>query len=66
MNTAYRVGRKQPRNVYRITEDHPEGIYIGVFFDPDDALMAVLAMNTSWRLTRAKVTPEDEKPPVVV
>lgn len=61
MNTAYRVGRKQPRNVYRITDEHPDGIYIGVFFDKADALMAVQAMNTSWRLTRAKLWPE---PPV--
>ena len=49
MNTAYRIGNKQPRNVYRITEENPEGIYIGVFFTADDAVIAVRALNAQWR-----------------
>lgn len=42
----YRVGGKQPRNIYRVTDEHPEGEYIGVFFDEKDAAKAVSAMNT--------------------
>jgi hypothetical protein len=46
------VGTKQPRNVYRVTDAHPEGEYIGVFFDPKDAGRAVTAFNVCWRLMR--------------
>ena len=42
---SYRVGGKQPRNVYRVTPDRPEGQYIGVFFDEADAELAVRALN---------------------
>ena len=52
MNVSYRVGGKQPRNVYRVTDAHPEGEYIGVFFDERDAQKAVAAFNTCWRLMR--------------
>jgi hypothetical protein len=45
MDTFYRVGGKQPRNVYRVTPEHPEGEYIGVFFDERDAWVAVAALN---------------------
>lgn len=48
MNAVYRIGRKQPRNVYRVTDEHPEGIYIGVFFSADDAVIAVRALNWQW------------------
>ena len=52
MSVSYRVGTKQPRNVYRVTDAHPEGEYIGVFFDPKDAGRAVTAFNVCWRLMR--------------
>ena len=45
MSTSYRVGGKQPRNVYRVTDAHPDGEYIGVFFDEADAAKAVRALN---------------------
>lgn len=41
----YRVGGKQPRNIYRVTPEHPEGKYIGVFFDEKDAALVVATMN---------------------
>lgn len=40
---AYRVGRHQPRNVYRGEE------YIGVMFSPEDAAAVVEAMNGAAR-----------------
>lgn len=43
--TIYRNGGKQRRNIYRVTDAHPEGIYIGVFFDEVDAVIAVEALN---------------------
>lgn len=44
--TFYRQGRSQARNVYRHGPDDPEdGEFIGVFFDPEDARIAVEAMN---------------------
>jgi hypothetical protein len=46
VDTFYRVGGKQPRNIYRVTPQHPEGEYIGVFFDEADAAVAVAALNT--------------------
>ena len=45
MKDFYRVGGKQPRNIYRVTDEHPEGKYIGVFFDEADAALAVRALN---------------------
>lgn len=42
----YRQGQKQPQNVYYVTPEHSEGKYIGVFFDPDWARMAVTALNS--------------------
>lgn len=42
---SYRVGSKQRRNVYRVTPAHPEGVYIGVFFDEKDAALVVTALN---------------------
>jgi hypothetical protein len=43
--TYYRVGGKQPRNIYRVTPERPEGEYIGVFFEEADAARAVRALN---------------------
>lgn len=43
----YRHGGKQRRNIYRVTDEHPEGIYIGVFFEEADAVIAVSALNTA-------------------
>lgn len=43
----YRHGGKQPRNIYRVTDEHPEGEYIGVFFDEADSEFAVQAMNAA-------------------
>ena len=54
----YRVGSKQPRNVYRVSAERPEGEYIGVFFNEVDAKVAVDAMN--WVL---RVKPGDSEPP---
>ena len=50
MSVSYRQGHKQPRNVYRVTDAHPEGEYIGVFFKEEDATKAVAAFNFLWRL----------------
>lgn len=41
----YRVGRKQPRNVYRHLAGDQHGEYIGVFFDHSDAQVACDSMN---------------------
>lgn len=41
----FRQGRSQARNVYRHMGDEADGTYIGVFFDPQDARMAVAALN---------------------
>lgn len=45
MSTFYRVGGKQPRNIYRVTQEHPEGEYIGVMFTERDAALVVAALN---------------------
>jgi hypothetical protein len=43
---SYRVGRKQPQNIYRNND------YIGVMFNPEDAALVVQALNdnepTDW------------------
>lgn len=43
----YRVGRKNPRNIYRITsnDDYLTDTHIGVMFDPDDGPLVVAALN---------------------
>ena len=52
MDTFYRTGNKQPRNIYRVTPEHPEGVYIGVFFDEKDALVAMAALNVVRHLAK--------------
>lgn len=50
MDTFYRVGTKQPRNVYRVDDEHPEGEYIGVFFTDADAAASTSALNCCLRM----------------
>lgn len=44
--TRYRVGNRQKRNIYRMTPELPEGIYIGVMFTDLDAALVVEALNS--------------------
>lgn len=44
-DTFYRQGNSQKQNVYRVTPQQPEGVYIGVFFSEQDAAKAVRALN---------------------
>ena len=59
MRTSYRVGTKQPRNVYRVTSGSPEGEYIGVFFTELDAALAVGALNQATAIGSMLVVPSD-------
>lgn len=49
MSVLYRQGGKQPRNIYRVTDEHPEGQYIGVFFEERDAATAVRSLNADYQ-----------------
>lgn len=45
---AYRVGRKNQRNIYRTNMDsheHDDDCHIGVMFTPEDGATAVAALN---------------------
>lgn len=65
MKDHYRVGGKQPRNVYYVTAEFPEGKYIGVFFEEAWARLAVTSLNFHLEQSNAHRS-DDEKPPVVV
>lgn len=58
MDPFYRVGGKQPRNIYRVSDEHPEGEYVGVLFNEEDAKMIVRIMNRNWHLSRGNDGPD--------
>lgn len=43
----YRVGRHQAHNIYRVTEQHPEGVQIGCMFNAADGPLVVAALNAT-------------------
>jgi hypothetical protein len=59
MQTHYRVGGKQPRNIYRVTEEHPDGEYIGVMFTDVDAAAVVNALNQIVAIGSMLMVPSD-------
>jgi hypothetical protein len=59
MQTHYRVGCKQPRNIYRVTEEHPDGEYIGVMFTDVDAAAVVNALNQIVAIGSMLMVPSD-------
>jgi hypothetical protein len=59
MQTHYRVGGKQPRNIYRVTEEHPDGEYIGVMFTDVDAAAVVNTLNQIVAIGSMLMVPSD-------
>ena len=47
MDPYFRVGGKQSQNIYWVDEEHPEGIYVGVFFAEAVAAAVVQMLNAS-------------------
>lgn len=42
---TYRLGNHRPENIYRVNDEHPEGVYIGHACNKEDADLIVRALN---------------------
>lgn len=43
----YRADAKQPQNLYHVSEQHPEGAYIGVLFNPVNTAVVAAVMTAA-------------------
>lgn len=66
MQPRFRVGGKVPTNIYEVTDNNPDGVYIGHACKPGHALLMVTALNYWQQLEdflRAVQIPDDTPEP---
>ena len=59
-DVSYRVGGKVEGNVYRVDGPGHGGVYIGHFCRPEDAALAVAALNALSRTDEEEIRSEVE------